>query len=198
MNQLLKLENRHTGEILRLGRFRDATGQAVLSLEGSLPPGAKGPPPHIHFYEHEEGSVTAGTLAARVGDKNIIVQAGEPAILPIGVVHAWWNGGKDLLEFKGRVVPVVDLDRYLQAMFSVMNAGPSGKPPIFYLAHVLWRHRRTQALAMPPRAIQWILLPLVVLAGSVLGKYRGDGWPGAPASCPGAPEVSAMYAHDGV
>lgn len=194
MNQFLKLENRHTGEILRMRRVRDASGEVVLMMEGTLPPGADGPPPHIHFYEREEGSVAAGTLAARVGGEDILVEAGEPATFSIGVVHSWWNGGDDLLEFNGRVVPVVDLDRYLQGVFSVMNAGPSGRPPIFYIAHVMWRHRRTQALAMPPRAIQRILLPLVVLAGTLLGKYRGDHWPGSPASCPGAPEVSPEHA----
>jgi mannose-6-phosphate isomerase-like protein (cupin superfamily) len=195
MNNVLTLENRHTGEILRMTRVRDANGEIILRLDGSLPPGTHGPPPHIHFCEREEGSVKAGTLGARVGDKKIIVQGGEAAVFPAGVVHSWWNEGQDMLEFGGCAVPVVDLDHYLQAMFAVMNAGPSDKPPIFYLAHVARRHLRTQALAMPPRAIQRILLSLIVMVGHILGKYRGEGWPGSPASCPGAPEVSAAHAY---
>jgi mannose-6-phosphate isomerase-like protein (cupin superfamily) len=195
MTDFLTLKNRHTGETLRMRRIRDARGQMILTLDGSLPPGTNGPPPHIHFYEHEEGTVKAGTFGARVGNKRIVVTAGESAALPKGVVHAWWNEGNDMLEFSGRVVPVVDFDRYLQAIFAVMNAGPSGKPPIFYLAHVLWRHRHTQQLAMPPRAIQRILFPLVLFIGRLLGKYRGDAWPGSPASCLGAPESSSAHAH---
>ena len=27
--------------------------------------------------------------------------------------------------------------------------------------------------------------------GRILGKYRGDSWPGSPESCTGAPEVKA-------
>jgi len=172
-------------------RVHDAQGQTVLAVDGSLPPGSDGPPLHVHLREHEEFIVKAGTLGAQVGAKEIVVPAGGTAVLPAGLPHRWWNAGDDLLEISGQVVPAVDLDRYLQAVFAVVNAGPSGKPSIFYLAHVAWRNRRTQALAKPPQAIQRILFPLVVGVGRILGKYRGEGWPGSPASCPGAPEVDA-------
>jgi hypothetical protein len=111
------------------------------------------------------------------------------------VVHTRWNAGEDVLEFGGRVVPVVDLDRYLQAIFAVFNASPAGRPSIFYFARVVWRLRHTQQLAMPPRIIQRIAIPAILLIGRILGKYRGDNWPGSPALCPGAPEVDAPHAH---
>ena len=195
MDNFLKLENRHTGEILRMRRVRNAEGQIVLAIDGSLPARAQGPPVHLHFQEREEGRVKAGTLGARVGNEKIVVPAGGTAAFPAGVIHNWWNAGEDLLELSGRVIPAVDLDRYLQALFAVLNASASGRPSIFYLAHVLWRHRRTQAAMVPPRAIQRIVFPLVLLVGRILGKYRGDRWPGSPASCTGAPEVNAANAH---
>jgi len=74
-------------------------------------------------------------------------------------------------------------------MFAVVNASSSGRPPIFYLAHVLWRHRHTQTVALPPKAVQRIVFPLILLLGTALGKYRGTAWPGSPASCTGAPET---------
>jgi quercetin dioxygenase-like cupin family protein len=195
VSAFLKLENRHTGEILRLRRMRDAEGQIIMTIDGSLPPGTTGPPPHIHFFEHEEGTVKAGTLGARIGNEKIVARAGESAALPRGVVHAWWNAGDDTLEFSGRVVPVVDLDRYLQGVFAAMNAGRSGRPSMFHLVHVLWRHRHTQQVAMPPKFIQQIVFPVILLVGRLLGKYRGDSWPGSPASCTGAPQVEATVSH---
>ncbi len=189
MDNFLQLENRRTGEILRMRRMRDADGQTVLAIDGSLPPRMSGPPTHVHFHQREEGSVKAGTLGARVGKETICVPAGGTAVFPAGVIHTWWNAGDNLLELSGRAIPAGDLDRYLQALFAVLNASPSGRPSIFYLAHVLWRHRHTQAVMLPPRAIQWIVFPLILLVGRVLGKYRGDRWPGSPASCTGAPEV---------
>jgi len=32
-------------------------------------------------------------------------------------------------------------------------------------------------------------LPIAVFIGTLVGKYRGDTWPGAPATCTGAPDV---------
>jgi len=112
VDNVLRLENRHTGEILRMRRVHDAQGQIVLTLDGSLPARASGPPLHVHFHEHEEGIVRAGTLGAQVGTEKIIVPAGGTAVLPAGLPHRWWNAGDDLLEFSGQVVPAVDLDRY--------------------------------------------------------------------------------------
>jgi quercetin dioxygenase-like cupin family protein len=188
LDNFLKLQNRHTGEILYLRRVRGVDGQTVLTIDGSLPPRASGPPRHVHFHQREEGTVRAGSLGARVGREKIVVPAGGSAAFPAGVVHNWWNTGDDLLEFVGRAVPAADLDRFLQAIFAVLNASSTGRPSIFYMAHVLWRHRRTQALVSPPRTIQQIVFPLVLLVGRVLGKYDGTGWPGSPASCTGAPE----------
>jgi hypothetical protein len=194
VDRFLRLENRHTGEILRLRRVRDAEGQIVLTIDGSLPPRMSGPPVHVHFHQREEGGVKAGSLGARVGNEQIFVPAGGTAVFQAGVAHTWWNAGEDLLEISGRAIPAVDLDRYLQALFAVLNAGVSGRPSIFYLAHVLWRHRHTQAALAPPPAMQRIVFPLVLLVGRILGKYRGDRWPGSPESCAGAPETGAANA----
>jgi mannose-6-phosphate isomerase-like protein (cupin superfamily) len=105
VDNLLTIQNRHTGEVLRMTRVRDAKGHIVLNLDGSLPPRASGPPLHVHFHEHEEGVVKAGTLGAQVGAEKIIVPAGGTAVLPAGLPHRWWNAGDDLLEFSGHVVP---------------------------------------------------------------------------------------------
>ena len=189
MDNFLRLENRHTGEVLVMRRMRNAQGQIVLTLDGTLPPGRNGPPLHVHFNENEEGIVKAGTLGAQIGTEKFVVPAGGTVVLPAGRPHRWWNAGDDLLEFSGHVVPV-DLDRYLQAVFAVLNAS-NGRPPIFYLAHVLWRHRETQLLSIPPPPIQRILLPVVLMIGRILGKYNGSSWPGSPESCPGAPLVES-------
>jgi mannose-6-phosphate isomerase-like protein (cupin superfamily) len=113
VDKFLQLENRHTGEILRMRRVRDADGQTVLALDGSLPPRAGGPPLHIHFQQREEGIVKAGTFGAQVGTEKITVPTGGTATLPACVPHRWWNAGDDVLELSGQTIPAGDLDRYL-------------------------------------------------------------------------------------
>jgi quercetin dioxygenase-like cupin family protein len=191
---VLRLENRHTGEILHVRRVQDASGQTVLEVDGSLPARASGPPPHVHFNVHEEGIVKAGFLGARVGKETMVIPAGGSAAFPAGVVHSWWNAGDVVLELSGRVTPAGDLDSYLQGIFAVLNAGPRGRPSLFYLAHVVWRHRHTQSLAAPPRAVQRVVFPLILLVGRILGKYRGTSWPGSPESCTGAPVTRTLRA----
>ena len=132
----------------------------------------------------------AGSLGILVGSERGIVPAGGTAAFPAGVVHTWWNAGDDTVELSGRAIPAADLDRYLQAVFAVLNASASGRPSLFYIAHIALRHRRTQGFMTPPLAIQRIVFPLVLLVGYLLGKYRGV-WPGSPESCSGAPEVGA-------
>ena len=190
----LVLENRHTGERLALRRI--LSGDEVwLELQGSLPPHREGPPLHIHFAEDEQGRVTAGTLSAVVDGRRINAGPGESVTLPRGSAHRWWNEGDEPLEFVGYARPVVDLDRYLQAVFEVLNAGPAGRPPLFYIAHAAFRHRHIQTVLLMPRPIQSVLFRIVVALGTVLGRYRGDDWPGCPSRCGGAPMAGAEGAH---
>jgi mannose-6-phosphate isomerase-like protein (cupin superfamily) len=191
MNTQLTLENRHTGERLCLRRVREGE-HVVLELEGDLPPHRLGPPLHVHLGQGEEGTVIAGVLTGRVGHRTVVVRAGEPAVFPAGVPHSWWNDADQPLRFKGRVVPAGDLDQFLQGTFAVVNAGPATRPQLFYMAHLLYSHRHTQRLATIPLAVQRVLLPAVVFIGWLLGRYRGDDWPGAPASRAGAPQAEAQ------
>jgi hypothetical protein len=145
----------------------------VLEIEGSVPPKGAGPPLHVHLIEREEGEVVAGVLSAVVGGATIKVGAGESAVFPAGVPHRWWNAEDQPLRTKGRVVPVADLDRFLQGIFAVANAGQAGRMPLFYVAHVLYRHRRTQRLTAMPWAVRRVVFPVVVFVGWLLGKWRG-------------------------
>lgn len=182
----LTLHNRHTGEQLELTRFQQGR-EVWLRLKGSLPPHQEGPPLHTHYEEDEEGVVIAGQLSGIVDGVELTRGPGETAQLPKGHAHRWWNGGEDTLAFEGVARPVVDLDRYLQAMFEVINAGPKGRPPLMYMAHVARRHRRTQAVHLMPAPIQGFLFFMAFALGSCLGRYRGTEWPGSPERCPGAP-----------
>ncbi len=182
----LTIEVKHTGEKLVLRRIKNENGMEELHLFGTLPPRSQGPPLHIHFGEDEHGEVVSGTLSALLDGARLSVEAGGRARFPKGHPHRWWNDGDEELVFRGVATPGLDLDRYLQALFEVLNAGPPRRPPLFYMAHVLHRHRKTQLALIMPRVLQRLLFPCLVLLGTLLGKYRGTAWPGCPARCTGA------------
>jgi len=141
---------------------------------------------HIHFAEDEEGSIDSGVLSFVIDGRLMTAGPGESISIPRGVAHRWWNEGDQPLEFHGVARHAVDLDRYLQAVFEVMNAGTNGRPPLFYMAHVQLRHRRTQAALILPRPLQAALFRVLVVVGTLLGRYRGSDWPGCPSRCLGA------------
>jgi mannose-6-phosphate isomerase-like protein (cupin superfamily) len=182
----LVLENRHTGERLSLRRVRRGD-EVWLELNGSVPPHGEGPPMHVHVMEDEELKIESGTLSAVLNGRQLTLDPGETTLIRRGAAHRWWNAGNERLEFGGYARPVVDLDRFLQATFEIMNAGPEGRPPLFYIAHVALRHRRTQAVLIMPPLIQAVLFRVIVAVGTVLGRYRGNDWPGCPSRCLGAP-----------
>ena len=156
-----------------------------LELKGTLPPHREGPPLHVHFAEDEEGRVVSGTLSAVVDGRQFTAGPGESVVISRGSVHRWWNAGDEPLVFEGYARPVVDLDRYLQAVFEVINASHGGRPPLFYLAHVALRHQGTQSVIVMPRPIQAVMFRLIVAVGTLLGRYRGNDWPGCPSRCQG-------------
>lgn len=182
----LVLENRHTGERLAMRRVKRGD-EVWLELKGSLPPHREGPPMHVHFVEDEEGYIRSGTLSVLLDGKSITAGPGQSTAIARGLPHRWWNEGDEPLQFEGYAGPLVDLDRYLQAVFDVMNAGAEGRPPLIYMAHVALRHRHTQAVLIMPWPIQGVLFRVVVAVGTLLGRYRGHDWPGSPSRCRGVP-----------
>ncbi|HET7212002.1 MAG TPA: cupin domain-containing protein [Terriglobia bacterium] len=182
----ISLANRHTGEQLSIRRVKQGD-EVWLELQGTLPPHRDGPPMHIHFAEDEEGRVESGVLSFVIDGRTMTAGPGEFVSIPHGVPHRWWNEGDEPLAFNGAARPAVDLDRYLQAIFEVLNAGPNGRPPLFYIAHVALRHRRTQAALILPLGLQSVLFRLLVAVGTLLGRYRGNDWPGCPSRCLGVP-----------
>jgi mannose-6-phosphate isomerase-like protein (cupin superfamily) len=183
----LKIGLTNTGERLELLRKKGANGIEELHVRGSLPAHREGPPLHVHFEEDERAVVVSGTVSCTVDGKQFPARAGEAIHFPKGSVHTWRNDGDEELVMHGVVTPVVDLDRYLQAVFEVLGSGPPNRPPCFYLAHLLHRHRKTQLMPFVPRAVQSVVLPIFVFIGTILGKYRGTDWPGCPSRCTGAP-----------
>ena len=183
-SNVLVLENRHTGERLELRRAR-IDGQRCLELHGSLPPRGEGPPMHMHLTEAEEFHVVSGILSAEIDGRRLRIGPGESAVFPPGSAHRWWNADDEPLFVRGFVIPARGLDAYLHAAFDILNASPTGRPSLFFMAHLGWRYRRAQVtLAIPP-LVQRVLFPVLVGVGTLLGKFRGSAWPGSPLRCRG-------------
>ena len=143
-DQALTIKLNSTGERLTMWRTLDSQGGQELQMTGCLPGRQQGPPLHVHFSEDESTEVVAGALSVSLDGREFVVDTNDVAFFPKGSVHRWWNDGEEDLVFRGVAAPAVDLDRYLQALFEVINSAQSKNPSVFYMAHLVYRHRKTQ------------------------------------------------------
>ncbi len=68
----------------------------LVIVEWTDPGGGSDPPAyiaplHVHHADDEAWYVLEGALAFRVGDEEILAEAGAGAIAPRGVAHTYWN-----------------------------------------------------------------------------------------------------------
>jgi quercetin dioxygenase-like cupin family protein len=67
------------------------TGGAWALVDYELPPRFAGPPPHVHAAMSEAFYCIAGTLALTLDGRAATLGAGEVAVVPPGVAHAFAN-----------------------------------------------------------------------------------------------------------
>jgi mannose-6-phosphate isomerase-like protein (cupin superfamily) len=71
-----------------------ATGGAYSLMEGALPAGSKGPPPHVHHRAEEAFYVLEGEATIQCGNQTVHASAGSFVLIPRGVVHTHSNPGR--------------------------------------------------------------------------------------------------------
>lgn len=110
----------------------DTDGQFTL-IEEINPPGTM-IPPHVHTKEDEVFKVLEGELEVTVGDKTVILKAGDLAFAPKNIPHSW------------KVIGDTDCKTILSAfpsgielMFEELGGLPAGKPDFAKVAEICGR-----------------------------------------------------------
>lgn len=160
------------GEVLIFDRrTMTPTGERV---EGSnvVKPGS-GPPMHVHYFQEEGFTVLQGRLAYQVqGQEPKIVETGESAVFPAGIPHRFWNAGDVDLKCRAYVQPPDNIEFFLTEIFAAQKRGKGGRPDLFDSAFLIWRYRTEYGMFVVPALVQKIVFPIVVLVGTLLGRYR--------------------------
>lgn len=172
MSQVTEVENRHTGERLRLERVSSDEGADKILIEGSIPAGGQGPPLHNHPRSHEGFTVVSGLMGVQVGNERTVVEVGRSVIIDPGIPHTWWNAGEDMVVVRGEMNPAADLDHFMYAMTNAMNRTRKGRPPITDAAVILNRYPEASRPETIPKPVQAVLLPLALVVARALGRHR--------------------------
>jgi uncharacterized cupin superfamily protein len=75
------------------------TGGAYSLVEYDAPPGAEGPPAHIHEGTEEYIFVLEGNLDIVLGDRHTLAGPGDGVLVPRGALHTFYNSSSEPVRF---------------------------------------------------------------------------------------------------
>jgi mannose-6-phosphate isomerase-like protein (cupin superfamily) len=83
-----------TPNIVQKIRKNDLPGGHLGVIEGLIGPGEL-VSPHVHDGVDEVSYVLSGEITAEIGGEVVVAPTGSYILKPAGVMHAFWNSGKD-------------------------------------------------------------------------------------------------------
>ena len=142
-----------------------------LGADGVAQPGS-GPPMHVHYLQEEAARVVRGRLGYQVlGGEPQFAGPGELVVWPAGTAHKWWNAGDDELHMTGWCRPPDNVEFFLKTLFASTKAN-GARPGLFDAAFLITRYRTEFAMLELPAVIRRVVLPVVYLLGTLLGKVQ--------------------------
>ena len=148
------LYNRNMGDVLKLsdGTVLEVvtpaaqTDRRLVEVLFTLPPGRRGPPPHLHRHV-EEWEVIAGTLDARVGGERRTLPAGGTLSIPPGTAHTFRNAGDQPVRVLDRHRPAERFEEFVRREMALSAEGLHHPKVLLRLAMLWHDYRDTQVPA---------------------------------------------------
>jgi len=162
----------HTFRVLQSARDTD---DGSLRFDYSAPPRAN-VSEHVHRFQEERTQVLSGTLGMRVGGQELLLTAGQKAVGPPGVPHAWWNPSEEEeVRFVSSIRPGLEVETFFETLLGLARDGKSiGPVPRNPLQLAVLAEEIASWLALRP--VEKVLFtPVAALAfvGRLLG-YRAS------------------------
>ncbi len=63
---------------------------------------------HVHPHQEERFEILAGSVRILIGDRDVVLQAGQTAVVPPNTVHHWMALGGEPVHLKAEFRPVAD------------------------------------------------------------------------------------------
>ena len=178
----------HTFRVLQSARD---TEDGSLRFNYSAPPRAN-VSEHVHRFQEERTEVVSGTLGMSVGGQELLLSAGQKAVGPPGVPHAWWNPSEEEeVRFLSGIRPGLEVETFFETLLGLARDGKTiGVVPRNPLQIAVLADEVTSWLALRP-VERLVFAPVAALAlvGRLFGyrasylKYsapKGTGTTGQP------------------
>jgi mannose-6-phosphate isomerase-like protein (cupin superfamily) len=157
----------------RITFLRRVTGANGDRLEVENEVSSGGPPMHVHHLQAESLTVVEGRIGwARPDGSEHFAGVGETVTFPAGDPHRFWNAGEGPLRCAGYIEPADNIEFFLGELFRSQRERGVHRPDPWVAAFLLTRYRSEFALLEVPPFVVRFVLPLQVVVGRLLGKYR--------------------------
>jgi mannose-6-phosphate isomerase-like protein (cupin superfamily) len=104
------------------------TNDGSLRFDYSAPPHAN-VSEHVHRFQEERNEVVSGTLGMRVGGQELLLTAGQKAVGPPGVPHAWWNPSEEEeVRFVSEIRPGLEVETFFETLLGLSRDGKTIGP----------------------------------------------------------------------
>jgi quercetin dioxygenase-like cupin family protein len=159
------------GERITFIRVVPGTIGDRLEVANVVTPGS-GPPMHVHHSQEEAVTVLKGRIAyQRPDEPSQFAGPGETIAFKAGEPHKFWNAGQDDLLGTGYIEPADNVEYFLTELYASTKRN-GGRPSLFDAAFLLGRYRSEFGMLEIPAAVQRFVFPVLVVVGTLLGKYR--------------------------
>jgi quercetin dioxygenase-like cupin family protein len=116
--------NKVTGDKLKI---IPSTERGSLSVEFTLPPNAKGAPPHYHLNFTETFEVLRGRFEMNIGKTKQILAPGDFVEIKPGTLHGFNNPFSESVTFVSVALPAAEFEKFIRTMFGLANDGKTNQ-----------------------------------------------------------------------
>jgi quercetin dioxygenase-like cupin family protein len=165
-------ENRVQGDRAIVREGSEDTGGERLVVDLYIRPGGAVAGKHVHSYITERFEVLTGTVRFHLDGRDEIAAPGRQVEVPPGVVHDWWNVGRDEAHVLVDIRPAERFELMIEDLYGLANDGKSnarGVPRLLPLALFAREFRREGEFIRPPLIVQRLLFTAL----APLARARG-------------------------
>lgn len=159
------------GERLTFARRVPGANGDRVEGDAHVAPGA-GPPMHVHYLQDEGFTVVRGRIGFQRGSQDPeYATEGATIVFRAGESHRFWNAGQEDLYCTAYIEPAGNAEYFLAALFASQKNNGGVRPDLFDVAYLTRRYRTEYALLEIPAVVQRLVFPILVLFGTMLGRY---------------------------
>jgi len=167
--------NAVSGERLIFLQTHRSSGGALFQARITMPPGHYVIDSHFHPKQEERFEVEAGRVAIMVGGALRYLGPGEDVVVPVGVLHSYWNAGGEPLQILYEHRPaLISAEVFFQTYFGLSRDGKLSSTGVMNIFQAAVLIEDVGDFIRPPNPyppLQDVLFKPVAQLGRALG-YR--------------------------